>query len=73
MPTLPADPLRVLFVGIGVGVLALSTMCFVVAAGAFLAPYGLALLRSASSMKRSMFGYAGSLRFTARQRSSAAP
>jgi hypothetical protein len=73
MPGYDVDPLRMLFIGVGVGVLTLSTVCFVLAATAFLAPYGLVFLRSASSMKRSMLGYAGSLRFTARQRSSAAP
>jgi hypothetical protein len=61
------------FVGVGVAVLALSCLAFVVSIAMFTAPYGAFCLRAASSISRSMLGYAGWARFTPRQRSSAAP
>jgi hypothetical protein len=61
------------FVTIGGTVLAGSCLAFLVSVLAFVAPYGGVCLRTASSISRSMFGYAGWARFTARQRSSAAP
>jgi Tfp pilus assembly protein PilV len=61
------------FIGLGVTVLTLSCVVFVVSVLAFVTPYGVACLRTASAMRRSMLGYAGWARFTVRQRSSAAP
>jgi hypothetical protein len=61
------------FVSVGVAVLALSCLAFVVSIAMFAAPYGAFCLRTASSISRSMLGYAGWARFTTRQRSSAAP
>ncbi len=60
-------------VSIGLAVLAVSCLAFLVSVVAFAAPYGVACLRIASSISRSIFGYAGRARFTLRQRSSAAP
>jgi hypothetical protein len=61
------------FVAVGLAVLALSCLAFVVSVAMFAAPYGAFCLRTASSISRSMLGYAGWARFTLRQRSSAAP
>lgn len=58
------------FVGVGAAVLGVSCAGFAWSVAAF-AAHGRARRRSASAMSRSMFGYAGSARFTARQRSSA--
>lgn len=61
------------FVAVGLAVLALSCLAFLASVLAFAAPYGAACLRTASSISRSMPGYAGWARLTLRQRSSAAP
>jgi hypothetical protein len=61
------------FVTVGLAVLALSCLAFVVSIVMFTAPYGAFCLRTASSISRSMLGYAGWARLTPRQRSSAAP
>lgn len=59
-------------VAIGVAVLAVSCLAALGATVLFVTPYGGVCLRVASSIRRSMLGYAGWARLTARQRSSAA-
>ena len=65
--------MRLSAIFIAVGGVFLLTCCvtFALAWGLFAAPYGLAFLRSASSISRSMFGYIASLRFTRFQRTNA--
>jgi hypothetical protein len=61
-------------VAVGMSVQVVSTLAFVGSALVFVAlPYRGVWRRTASSIRRSMLGYAGRARFTVRQRSSAAP